>query len=949
MIVAVCAACGGQSVANGIHGNAFLLGETDHSGTHVSVVQDTGVVAEGLTDKSGAYHIEAPAGAFDLRFEHDGYPEVVQPDVVILQNDVGVPDVTLRRGVLLDSAPILTAQPVGSSQVLVQFDHGDDSPTHLVDFTAGTARKVAAGAMVLRDSNERFATVEMDRLYRLDLTTAALDAVTPSAGNSGFAAGGYTFYVAVDGTLSALRTGDQQALALGFTTCRSAVVLAAAQVPAAPGWFSITIPAGCSQTSTSFVLVNPRLQVARGPYSSLHAASGNLFLREPDGGNPSSPTSSLRKVDPTTGTETTAIAAVRIVQAINGDPTLLLVGSPTSPGSFNVDLKLVDVVRGTVVDAATNVSSGGTSFLSEDFRQTGLFVGSTLIRYDTRTVTPLCASPLMVSGPTMLFNGTGHPLGFLCSTGSTIRTYEWASDRVRDLASAATSAPAFTGRIATWNEGSALRAARIGEGDPTVTLCASATLSGTSLVTSADGSAAALSCPDAGDATGKLIAVDLRTGASDTLVAAKPGSGSHISVISMAVSAAGRGVILDYTTTAGASDPANCGSSECTLVIDRRNGTRAFANPAIGFFNATSSPDDRGFAINGSAGPLIAVFGAAAPAFASTPASGLLLGIGGDGRHALVGQGGLRGPYSLVDLVSGAAIPVTAPSISATGSPIQLGTTNDFVVAEGVAHVDTGVIESLGQSATPICGVFGSRFAFLDGTGTLLEEYAAGSGVRTLAGGVLDLNLGTCTDVRRLFLGGFDGRTGSLLGYAPKTGAVTELAADVSSHIGASGSRMFAFQHPDSVSGDLLLLGSTGTLPLGARAHLGTTFTVAGSRVAFTGGTANEEPKLTAAKLDGSGARTVGPAADRVLFSPDGTRLLFNSGGLLWSEDPSGPAVALGETGTMDQVVLNGTGDVLLYSVSSGEHRGTYRVDLRRNADVPPRETTALAWAVTSL
>jgi hypothetical protein len=245
MIVAVCAACGGEAVQNGIHGNAFLLGETDHSGTHVSVVQDTRVVAQGQTDAKGAYRLDAPPGAFDLRFEHDGYPPIVQPDVVILQNDVGVPDVTLRRGVLLDSAPILTMQPVGSSRVLVQFDRGDDSPTHLVDLAAGTAQKVAAGAMALRDSNERFATVQMDRLYRLDLTTAALDPVEPSAGNSGFAAGGYTFYVAVDGTLSALPTGSAQALPLGFTTCRSAVVLAAAQVPAAPGWFSILIPVGC--------------------------------------------------------------------------------------------------------------------------------------------------------------------------------------------------------------------------------------------------------------------------------------------------------------------------------------------------------------------------------------------------------------------------------------------------------------------------------------------------------------------------------------------------------------------------------------------------------------------------------------------------------------------------------------------------------------------------------
>jgi hypothetical protein len=271
------------------------------------------------------------------------------------------------------------------------------------------------------------------------------------------------------------------------------------------------------------------------------------------------------------------------------------------------------------------------------------------------------------------------------------------------------------------------------------------------------------------------------------------------------------------------------------------------------------------------------------------------------------------------------------------------------VVAEGVAHVDTGTIESLGAGGTPICGVFGSRFAFLDGTGTLLQEYAAGSGVRTIAAGILDLNLGTCADVQRLYLGGFDGSTGSLVGYAPRTGAVTQLAADVSTHIGGSGSRLFAFQHPDSVSGDLLLLGSTGSaFPLGARAHLGTTFTVAGSRVAFTGGTANEEPKLMAAKLDGSGARTVGPAADRVIFSSDGTRLLFVSGGLLWSEDPSGPGVALDDVAATGSVVLNGAGDVLLYSISSGERRGTYRVDLRRTADISARETT-LAWAATSL
>jgi hypothetical protein len=407
--------------------------------------------------------------------------------------------------------------------------------------------------------------------------------------------------------------------------------------------------------------------------------------------------------------------------------------------------------------------------------------------------------------------------------------------------------------------------------------------------------------------------------------------------------------VLDYSTNAAGSDPASCGVAECTVVVDRRLGTRTVAPSPIGSFAAVASPDDRGLLINSSGGSRLAIFGAGAPLLASIPSSGTILGVSADGQKALVGQATfLRAPHTLVNLATGVLTPVTVPAISQTGAPLQLGSTNDFVVAEGIAHIDTGTVESLGAGATPICGVFGSRFAFLDANGTLLEEYAAGSGVRTIAAGVLDLNLGTCADVQRLYLGGFDGSVGSLLGYASKTGAMTPLAADVSSHIGGSGSRLFAFQHPDSVSGDLLLLGTGTAVSLGARAHLGTTLTVAGSRVAFTGGTANEEPMLMTAKLDGSGARTVGPAADRVIFSSDGTRLLFVSGGLLWSEDPAGPAAALDEVATTGSVLMNGAGDVLLYSVSSGERRGTYRVDLRRNADVSARQTT-LAWAATAL
>jgi len=117
-------------------------------------------------------------------------------------------------------------------------------------------------------------------------------------------------------------------------------------------------------------------------------------------------------------------------------------------------------------------------------------------------------------------------------------------------------------------------------------------------------------------------------------------------------------------------------------------------------------------------------------------------------------------------------------------------------------------------------------------------------------------------------------------------------------------------------------------VPLQARAHLQTQFVEAGRRVAFTGGAADADPQLMAANLDGSGARTLGPAADRIVFSPDGAHLIFEARGLLWGENPLGAAVPFDELGRTGKVVVSGSGQYLVYSVLSGERRGTYRIDL---------------------
>ncbi|MFL5410709.1 MAG: carboxypeptidase-like regulatory domain-containing protein, partial [Myxococcales bacterium] len=90
-IVVFCAACGGSSAS--ISGKAFLLGQTDNEGTRIVISRGADVVARARTDSSGGYRIEAPDGAYDLHFEHDGYGSALQPDVVLGKNDVSVPDV----------------------------------------------------------------------------------------------------------------------------------------------------------------------------------------------------------------------------------------------------------------------------------------------------------------------------------------------------------------------------------------------------------------------------------------------------------------------------------------------------------------------------------------------------------------------------------------------------------------------------------------------------------------------------------------------------------------------------------------------------------------------------------------------------------------------------------------------------------------------------------------
>src|SRR4051812_23625262 len=663
-IVVFCAACGGGSAR--ISGKALLLGQTDNEGTRVVISRGSGVVARARTDSSGAYRIEAPDGAYDLHFEHDGYGSALQPDVVVGKNDVSVPDVTLRRGESIDPAPLLTAQPLGSTKVLVQFDEGIDSPSRILDLATGETQKVAAGSVKVLASNEKFATVRIGRLYRLDLATAALEAVDPPEGDPthGFAAGGYYVYTGVDGKLNALATGQQMAVIFDASVCPTFAFATGSARDDAPGWLTVPGTQHCNRAGTLQTLMNPSLHVLSGAFSSVFVKSRFAFLVEP-----TEPRGAvLRRLDLTNGNEDTIRDGISTVVPTRDGNSLFLTRDSGVVG--RTTYTFVDLGTGLATDVAVDATV-------TQFFPSALLVhsaaGATVIRSDIGTATTVCGGT-----PFAAFTaGQSAPVGLLCMTGATLVAYDWAADSLRTLSTSVTSGVSLFGNVVTWNEGQTLRAARIASQDATVTLCTTGTQ--IPVAVSNGGEVAALVCSEGADS--RAIALDLRTGDSRTLLAPAAGSGVNIAFERIVLTSGGRGALLFYLTDAPPSDPVNCGTSQCTLLVDLQTGQAAMGKELLFDAFRGVSPDDRGFLLDDPAivgHSLLATFGVDGPTFLLAPPASQVLGIGGSGRRALL-LSDAPGPFRAVlpGLVSG-----TRPPRSVLHSAPARD--REYVVAEGL-------------------------------------------------------------------------------------------------------------------------------------------------------------------------------------------------------------------------------------------------------------------------
>jgi hypothetical protein len=297
----------------------------------------------------------------------------VQLDVVVGKNDVSVPDVTLRRGESIDPAPLVSAQPLGSTKVLVQFDEGIDSPGQILDLSTGKTRKVAAGSVKVLASNEKSATVRIGRLYRLDLETAAMDPVDPPEGDltHGFAAGGYYVYTGLDGKLNALATGEQTAVIFDASSCATFSFATGSARDDTPGWLTVPGTQNCNSPVTLQTLMNPSLHVLSGAFSALFVKSRFAFLLEPAPPPGSLRISTLRRLDLVTGDELTIREGVSSAALTPDGNSLFLTRTSTIAGRSSY--AFVDLGTGNPTDVALDASLV-QSFQSGPSTSAGLLV-----------------------------------------------------------------------------------------------------------------------------------------------------------------------------------------------------------------------------------------------------------------------------------------------------------------------------------------------------------------------------------------------------------------------------------------------------------------------------------------------------------------------------------------------------------------------------------------------
>jgi hypothetical protein len=734
--------------------------------------------------------------------------------------------------------------------------------------------------------------------------------------DTGADAPGFYLYPVIGGRVASLPAGAAQAPLLPAGNCLVDRVGHVEQLSSAfAGWLFVQLGGTCGGVDTTrWRLINPAKGIATMEGLRFYEGAHSLFLFADDGiGH-----SQLVQVDPQTGAAT----------PIPGTEGIGFAGAE-GPEFFTADHRTVWIAGGRQGFVAVDLVADTVQFQQTgnvpvtpiharpDGPASGLLFATAVVRLDLGKTVPLCSGVNVAAEIARSPTDADAPWGVFCNMGATLIAYDWASDTVTTLTTAAEGFIRPEGNAVAWTEGGVTRLARIGGNSPGATPCPGQPAALRAF--SPDSSAAVASCVDAAGVTTGVV-VDLATGAATPALPTP--AGVTLSIRTLASSQHGRIASFAYSTTAAAPDPVACAGTVCTWLFDRVSGQGAPAPvPAtiVPQVRLQVGPaDDAAAVVTTDAGLILVVAGSGPPRAALL--GGALRRIHDvDGARVLIGD---DLGSTIVDVATGQTTPLGLNFRDLN----RMGSSHDYLVAQGIFHFATAQLEPFASVPTFLCSG-GDSVTWIEAGGASLlfpvplRRYGPGSGFQTVAAGaIIDFPWICPTKQTRAFVD-LNANASQLVRYDPGTGTLSPLVAGVYPEILRAAPYQFLLQNPDGSGGDLVLFDEPAgrVLPLGTRAGFFTPVILSRGRVVASGAGANAGV-VVAARIDGSGVDLVGNG-NSFFVSPDGSRVIFTGGNALQLEAPGGPVSV---DSPAEFIASDDSGEHVLYRVPSGTRAGTW-------------------------
>ncbi|MBF5046572.1 hypothetical protein FGE12_29415 [Aggregicoccus sp. 17bor-14] len=946
--------------AGAVEGSAFLLGAPSHAGITAKLLGPEGTaLLTTTTDAAGRYAFASvPGGIYALTLTAPGFAEARLENVVAASGVFRPASTTLRRGTRLDARPLYRAvfTPAQDRAVLNFVDGGQPST---YAYEVGTGGFVTlANTMIWPfsfDATGTYASVQAGTsMMRSNLRTGALDAVTP-AGDPVTQAWQLPAELVLRtsaGDLYTLRPDSTVGELLATRPCPAVALGPQVTTQFARGagstWYQVDFGGNCAGANGQYRILHRFVRqggVASGWFEKAYVSpSGTwaLALAVDDVTAPEPWSWTLQRIDFAQGTVTPLVTAVTTL-FVAPDLSFARVGHAPERTSTLLSYSAVAPATGAVTLLAEHAL---ISDVDEDGRRA---LVSTLapaevreLRFDAATSVTACPGALVVANPEAALCNTGNP-GVL--TG-----YDRRSRTARVLSTQALRDARLAGDGATWSEAEGPRGARVGTAGESTPFCTGDIWIEARVST--NGHVWAGYC--AGTAGIRSLVVDLERGAVHEVMPGPKPSDVASSSPGFSLTAQGNLVAFTWTQAATTTEAWRCtadapSGSGCTAFYDLRTRQRLVV-PG-NYELVAQGPGELGAYARRyewylyTARSLHVQFGPGTPRVLTLDPLWTDGRLGADGRWGLMlSSEGNEQTLLLTDAQLGTKT-VLERLYQWDRPPLdRIGTGNTYRGTTFAVDLDSGVVTNLEAGARDF-RASADGFTYVTGQDVLtLHAFREGSGLSTLLTGVhaaVPPAYAWPPYARPLFVSDADGALSEL---NPGAGTVRSFGTGFAPEVrNLDDVRTLALHNVDLTGGDLVLLdfaaGKAVDLHVRVRRPVNV-YAASAERLLVASEDADGRPSLSAVRLDGSGARRLGPEARQAGFSADGSRALFSAAGLFWVENPAGASFAIDSDlaylysyGEGNHAYFSRDARHILYSLASApdtepQRSGTFRVDL---------------------